>query len=58
MRRIIDDYLKGVQMYWLLDPAARRAYVATTETGLRKVRDTVLRTENPAFDLALDAVFT
>jgi hypothetical protein len=55
----IDDYLSmGVRYVWLLDPAARRAYVATTETGLREVKDTVLRTENPALELPLDAVFT
>jgi len=55
----IDDYLsKGVRYVWLLDPSARRAYMATTETGLRAVKDTVLRTENPALELPLDAVFT
>jgi hypothetical protein len=36
----------------------RRAYVATATTGLREVKDTVLRTENPALELPLDAVFT
>ena len=55
----LDDYLAdGVRYVWLLDPSARRAYMATTETGLREVKDTVLRTENPALDLPLDAVFT
>jgi Uma2 family endonuclease len=55
----LDDYLAdGVRYVWLLDPSARRAYVATTETGLREVKDTVLRTENPALDLPLGAVFT
>jgi len=54
----IDDYLAmGVRYVWVLDPASRRAYVATAATGLREVRDTVLRTENPALDLPLDAVF-
>ena len=55
----LDDYLAGrVRYVWLLDPVARRAYMATTETGLREVKDTVLRTENPALELPLDAVFT
>ena len=55
----IDGYLlMGVRYVWLLDPVARRAYVATSGTGLREVKDTVLRTENPALDLPLDAVFT
>ena len=58
MQERIDDYLSmGVRYVWLLDPVARRAYVATTTTGLREVKDTVLRTENPALDLPLDAVF-
>ena len=55
----IDDYLSmGVRYVWLLDPVAGRAYMATTETGLREVKDTLLRTENPALELSLDAVFT
>jgi Uma2 family endonuclease len=54
----IDDYLAmGVRYVWVLDPASRRAYVATAATGLREVREAVLRTENPALDLPLDAVF-
>lgn len=55
----IDDYLSmGVRYVWLLDPAARRAYVATAEAGLREVKEPVLGTENPALNLPLDAVFT
>jgi putative restriction endonuclease/ClpA/ClpB-like protein len=55
----IDDYLSmGVRYVWLLDPTARRAYVATAVAGLREMKNTVLRTDNPAFDLPLDAVFT
>ena len=59
LQKRIDDYLSmGVRYVWLLDPTARRAYVATAVAGLREVKNTVLRTENPAFDLPLDAVFT
>lgn len=59
LQKRIDDYLAGrVRYVWLLDPALRRAYVATATTGLREVKDTVLRTENPALELPLDAVFT
>jgi Uma2 family endonuclease len=58
MQERIDDYLAmGVRYVWVLDPASRRAYVATAATGLREVREAVLRTENPALDLPLDAVF-
>jgi Uma2 family endonuclease len=55
----IDDYLAmGVRHVWVLDPASRRAYVATPESGLQEFKGQVLRTENPALDLPLDAVFT
>jgi Uma2 family endonuclease len=55
----IDDYLaRGVRYVWLLDPSARRAYVATSESGLHEFKGQVLRTENPALELPLDAVFT
>jgi Uma2 family endonuclease len=58
MQERIDDYLSmGVRYVWVLDPASRRAYVATAPTGLREVKDIVLRTENPALDLPLGAVF-
>jgi Uma2 family endonuclease len=58
MQERIDDCLAmGVRYVWVLDPASRRAYVATAATGLREVREAVLRTENPGLDLPLDAVF-
>jgi Uma2 family endonuclease len=54
----IDDYLAmGVPFVWLLDPATRRAYIATVALGLREVKDGVLRTENPALEVPLDEVF-
>lgn len=54
----IDDYLAmGVRYVWLLDPATKRAYAATSETGLREVKDSALRTENPALGLPLAEVF-
>ena len=58
MEQRIDDYLAmGVPHVWLLDPASRRAYVATKETGLREWKEAVLRTENPALELPLGEVF-
>jgi Uma2 family endonuclease len=55
----IDDYLAmGVRYVWVLDPASRRAYMATPESGLQEFKAQVLRTENPALGLPLDAVFT
>jgi len=59
MQERIDDYLAmGVRYVWVLDPASRRAYLATPESGLQEFKGQVLRTENPALDLPLDAVFT
>jgi Uma2 family endonuclease len=54
----IDDYLAmGIPFVWLLDPATRRAFVATVADGLREVKGGVLRTENPALEVPLDEVF-
>ena len=59
MQERIDDYLAmGVRYVWVLDPASRRAYIATAESGLQEFKGPVLRTENPSLDLPLDAVFT
>lgn len=58
MQERIDDYLAmGVLYVWVLDPVSRRAYVATPESGLQEFKGQILRTENPAVDLPLDAVF-
>jgi hypothetical protein len=55
----IDDYIsKGVRYVWLLDPASRRAYTATAKSGFQEFKGQILRTENPALDLPLAAVFT
>ena len=55
----IDDYLAmGVRYVWLLDPTTKRAYAATSETGLRELKDTVLKTENPVLELPLAEVFS
>ena len=54
----IDDYLAmGVPYVWLLDPASRRAYVATKETGLRESKEAALKTENPILELPLLELF-
>jgi hypothetical protein len=47
----------GVPYVWLLGPAARRAYAATAADGLREVKGGVLKTENPALEVPLDAIF-
>jgi Uma2 family endonuclease len=54
----IDDYLAmGVPYVWLLNPGTRRAYVATAAEGLREVKDGVLRTANPNFEVPLRELF-
>jgi Uma2 family endonuclease len=54
----IDDYLTmGVPYVWVLDPAAKRAYAATAQSGLHEVKEIVLRTENPSLELPLDEIF-
>jgi Uma2 family endonuclease len=55
----IDDYLAmGVRYVWLLDPATKRAYAATLETGLREVKASSLKTENPVLEMPLAEVFS
>ena len=54
----IDDYLAmGVPHVWVLDPQKREAYSVTPATGLREVKDGILKTENPVFEVPLDQLF-
>lgn len=53
----IDDYLKfGVQYVWVIDPVTRTALVHTKD-GAHKVKDGILRTENPALTVPLSQIF-
>lgn len=47
----------GVPYVWLLDPGRRRAHAATKTTGLCEVKGEVLRTENPALEVAIREIF-
>ena len=50
----ISDFLKmGVRFVWVIDPGTRQIFVATPEEGLREMKDGVLRTAEPAFEVAL-----
>lgn len=54
----IDDFIAmGVPYVWVLDPSTRKAYIATSAEGLREVKDGVLRTANPTFQVALSELF-
>ena len=50
----IQDYLQmGVQYVWVLDPLTRQAYLATAAEGLREIKNSVLRIENPELEMPL-----
>ncbi len=54
----IDDYLEmGVAYVWVLDPKLKLAYTATSAEGLRELKNTVLRTENPTLEVPLNEIF-
>ncbi len=49
----VDDYLEmGVRFVWIVDPEDRKAWIHTAE-GAVEVKDGVLRTANPAIEIAL-----
>jgi Uma2 family endonuclease len=53
-----DDFIQmGVPNVWVLDPSTKRAFTASAEAGLREVKDSALRTENPALELPLAEIF-
>jgi Uma2 family endonuclease len=58
VRDRVDDYLKmGVPHVWVLDPESRAAYSITPAEGWREVKDGVLRTQDPAFEVPLNEMF-
>jgi Uma2 family endonuclease len=58
MKERLDDYLAmGVPHVWLLDPATRQAYTVTAAAGLREVKEDVLKTTNPDFEIPLRELF-
>ena len=57
MQDKIDDYLKfGVPNVWVISPWNRRAWIYSS-AGSREVKDGVLRTENPSFEIPLADLF-
>ena len=55
----VNDYLQvGVPYVWLLSPSSTHAYEFTAATGLREVKDSALRTENPVLELPLGEIFS
>jgi Uma2 family endonuclease len=55
----IKDFLQmGVPYIWVLDPQNKTAFIETPAEGLREVKDGILRTENPRFEVPLTEFFT
>ncbi len=53
----VREYLAfGIRYVWILDPETKEAYIHTT-AGVQKVTDGFLRTETPAIEVPLSAVF-
>ena len=57
MQERLDDYIGfGVRHVWLIDPRARRLFACTAD-GSREIKDGVLRSTDPAFELSLAALY-
>ena len=55
----IDEFIAmGVPYVWVLDPQTKEAFVVTPGDGLREVKDGVLRTHNPSFEVPLSEFFS
>lgn len=58
MKDRVDDYLKmGVPHVWVIDPQKKAAFQVTPVEGWREVKDGVLHTYNPSFDVPLLEIF-
>jgi Uma2 family endonuclease len=54
----IDDFLKlGVPKVWVLDPETKEAFEITSSGDWNKVKDGILRTQNPSFEVPLAEIF-
>jgi len=57
MQERVEDYIAfGVGHVWLIDPRARRVF-AWTPDGSRELKDGVLRSGDPAFELSLAELY-
>lgn len=55
----VDDYLKmGVPYVWVVDPQKKAAFQVTPSEGWREVKDGILRTHNPSFEVPLAEIFS
>jgi Uma2 family endonuclease len=58
MARVRDLLDLGVPFVWIVNPETRSAYIDTPAEGLREVKDGVLRTQNPTFEVPLSEFFS
>lgn len=56
--RINDFLAMGVPFVWVLGYQNQQAFIATPADGLREVKDGILRTINPAFEVPLSEFFS
>ncbi|MBI4875488.1 MAG: Uma2 family endonuclease [Acidobacteria bacterium] len=57
MQERLRDYIAfGVRHVWLIDPRGRRAFACTAD-GSREIKDGVLRSDEPAFELSLAELY-
>ena len=58
MEERVSDYLAmGVPHVWVLNPRTKAAFTITPAEGWREVKDGVLRTANPAWEVPLAEIF-
>lgn len=58
MKDRVDDYLNmGVPHVWVVDPQRKAAFQITPAEGWREVKDGILRTQNPSFEVPLTEIF-
>jgi len=57
MQDRLEDYIAfGVRHVWLIDPRARRVFACTPD-GSRELKDGVLRSADPVFELSLAELY-
>jgi Uma2 family endonuclease len=56
LERVADYLAFGVRYVWVIDPRSREGWVHTT-AGVERVKDGILRTQDPALEMSLPAIF-
>jgi Uma2 family endonuclease len=56
LERVADYLAFGVRYVWVIDPRSREGWVHTT-AGVERVKDGILRTQDPALEMSLPVIF-